>query len=60
MQLLAVQAFSLHPFSQSQVKKVNTQWRERFDFNQFPDTSSILEIEVVGKEGRRYEECYGQ
>uniref|UniRef100_A0A8C1G7P9 Multiple C2 domains, transmembrane 2b n=2 Tax=Cyprinus carpio TaxID=7962 RepID=A0A8C1G7P9_CYPCA len=46
--------------SKSQVKKVNTQWRERFDFNQFPDTSSILEIEVVGKEGRRYEDCYGQ
>ncbi|XP_073692519.1 multiple C2 and transmembrane domain-containing protein 2 isoform X2 [Garra rufa] len=46
--------------SKSQVKKVNTQWRERFDFNQFPDASSLLEIEVVGKEGRRYEECYGQ
>ncbi|KAL1271829.1 hypothetical protein QQF64_030845 [Cirrhinus molitorella] len=46
--------------SKSQVKKVNTQWRERFDFNQFPDASSLLEIEVVGKEGRKYEECYGQ
>ncbi|XP_050969789.1 multiple C2 and transmembrane domain-containing protein 2 isoform X2 [Labeo rohita] len=46
--------------SKSQVKKVYTQWRERFDFNQFPDASSILEIEVVGKEGRRCEECYGQ
>uniref|UniRef100_A0A671LA22 Multiple C2 and transmembrane domain-containing protein 2-like n=1 Tax=Sinocyclocheilus anshuiensis TaxID=1608454 RepID=A0A671LA22_9TELE len=46
--------------SKSQVKKVNTQWRERFDFNQFPDASSLLEIEVVGKEGWRYEECYGQ
>ncbi|XP_016140398.1 multiple C2 and transmembrane domain-containing protein 2 isoform X1 [Sinocyclocheilus grahami] len=46
--------------SKSQVKKVNTQWRERFDFIQFPDASSLLEIEVVGKEGRRYEECYGQ
>uniref|UniRef100_A0A671PI26 Multiple C2 domains, transmembrane 2b n=1 Tax=Sinocyclocheilus anshuiensis TaxID=1608454 RepID=A0A671PI26_9TELE len=46
--------------SKSQVKKVNTQWRERFDFNQFPDTSTILEIEVVGKGGRRYEDCYGQ
>ncbi|XP_026122472.1 multiple C2 and transmembrane domain-containing protein 2-like isoform X1 [Carassius auratus] len=46
--------------SKSQVKKVNTQWRERFDFNQYPDTSSILEFEVVGKEGRRYEDCYGQ
>ncbi|RXN30298.1 multiple C2 and transmembrane domain-containing 2-like protein [Labeo rohita] len=45
--------------SKSQVKKVYTQWRERFDFNQFPDASSILEIEVVGKEGRRCEECYG-
>ncbi|XP_042615477.1 multiple C2 and transmembrane domain-containing protein 2-like [Cyprinus carpio] len=46
--------------SKSHVKKVNTQWRERFDFIQFPDASSLLEIEVVGKEGRRYEECYGQ
>ncbi|XP_051506359.1 multiple C2 and transmembrane domain-containing protein 2 isoform X2 [Myxocyprinus asiaticus] len=46
--------------SKSQVKKANTQWRERFDFNQFPDGSSLLEIEVVGKEGRRYEDCYGQ
>ncbi|XP_067301301.1 multiple C2 and transmembrane domain-containing protein 2 isoform X2 [Pseudorasbora parva] len=46
--------------SKNQVKKVNTQWREKFDFNQFPDSSSILEIEVVGKEGRKYEECYGQ
>ncbi|XP_043101743.1 multiple C2 and transmembrane domain-containing protein 2 isoform X3 [Puntigrus tetrazona] len=46
--------------SKSQVKKVSTQWRERFDFTQFPDTSSVLEIEVVGKEGRRYEDCYGQ
>uniref|UniRef100_A0A672PE57 Multiple C2 and transmembrane domain-containing protein 2-like n=1 Tax=Sinocyclocheilus grahami TaxID=75366 RepID=A0A672PE57_SINGR len=46
--------------SKSQLKKVNTQWRERFDFNQFPDMSTILEIEVVGKGGRRYEDCYGQ
>ncbi|KAK7170873.1 hypothetical protein R3I94_000929 [Phoxinus phoxinus] len=46
--------------SKSQVKKVNTLWREKFDFNQFPNQSSILEIEVVGKEGRKYEECYGQ
>ncbi|TRY86721.1 hypothetical protein DNTS_031469 [Danionella cerebrum] len=46
--------------SKSQVKKINTQWRERFDFNQFPDSSSILEIEVLGKEGRKYEESYGQ
>ncbi|XP_077084008.1 multiple C2 and transmembrane domain-containing protein 2 isoform X2 [Siphateles boraxobius] len=46
--------------SKSQVKKVNTLWREKFDFNQFPNGSSILEIEVVGKEGRKCEECYGQ
>ncbi|XP_055031067.2 multiple C2 and transmembrane domain-containing protein 2 isoform X1 [Misgurnus anguillicaudatus] len=46
--------------SKSQVKKVNIQWRERFDFNQFPDGSNLLEIEVVGKGGRKYEECYGQ
>ncbi|KAK7176832.1 hypothetical protein R3I93_000928 [Phoxinus phoxinus] len=46
--------------SKSQVKKVNTLWREKFDFNQFPNQSSILEIEVMGKEGRKYEECYGQ
>ncbi|KAK9971391.1 hypothetical protein ABG768_024760 [Culter alburnus] len=46
--------------SKNQVKKINTQWREKFDFNQFPDGSSILEIEVVGKEGRKNEECYGQ
>ncbi|XP_051985701.1 multiple C2 and transmembrane domain-containing protein 2-like [Xyrauchen texanus] len=45
--------------SKSQDKKVNIQWRERFDFNQFPDASSLLKIEVVGKEGRRYEDCYG-
>ncbi|XP_052458625.1 multiple C2 and transmembrane domain-containing protein 2-like isoform X1 [Carassius gibelio] len=46
--------------SKSQGKKVNTQWRERFDFFQFPDASSLLEVEVMGKEGRRNEECYGQ
>lgn len=46
--------------SKSQVKKVNIQWRERFDFNQFPDGSNLLEIEVLGKGGRKYEECYGQ
>ncbi|KAG1959470.1 multiple C2 and transmembrane domain-containing protein [Pimephales promelas] len=46
--------------SKNQVKKVNTLWREKFDFNQFPNGSSILEIEVVGKEGRKNEECYGQ
>ncbi|XDV18731.1 hypothetical protein PO909_024368 [Leuciscus waleckii] len=46
--------------SKSQIKKVNTLWREKFDFNQFPNGSSILEIEVVGKEGRKNEECYGQ
>ncbi|XP_056605464.1 multiple C2 and transmembrane domain-containing protein 2 isoform X2 [Triplophysa dalaica] len=46
--------------SKSQIKKVKPQWRERFDFSQFPDGSNILEIEVMGKGGRKYEECYGQ
>ncbi|KAA0722887.1 Multiple C2 and transmembrane domain-containing protein 2 [Triplophysa tibetana] len=46
--------------SKSQIKKVKPQWRERFDFNQFPDGSNLLEIEVMGKGGRKYEECYGQ
>ncbi|KAI7814161.1 multiple C2 and transmembrane domain-containing protein 2 isoform X2 [Triplophysa rosa] len=46
--------------SKSQIKKVNPQWRERFDFSQFPDGSNLLEIEVMGKGGRKYEECYGQ
>lgn len=45
--------------SKCQVKKVNTEWRERFDFYQFPDASSLLEIEVVAKEGRKSEESYG-
>ncbi|KAI5607662.1 multiple C2 and transmembrane domain-containing protein 2 isoform X1 [Silurus asotus] len=46
--------------SKSQCKKSNPQWRERFDFNQFLDGSNFLEISVWAKEGRRYEECFGQ
>ncbi|KAL2088372.1 hypothetical protein ACEWY4_015271 [Coilia grayii] len=45
--------------SKSQAKKANPQWRERFDFNQFPHGPNILEVEVWSKEGRRYEECFG-
>ncbi|XP_056317043.1 multiple C2 and transmembrane domain-containing protein 2 isoform X2 [Danio aesculapii] len=45
--------------SKSQTKKVNTEWRERFDFYQFPDASSLLEVEVVAKDGRKSEESYG-
>ncbi|KAG7327350.1 hypothetical protein KOW79_008956 [Hemibagrus wyckioides] len=46
--------------SKSQCKKANPQWRERFDLNQFLDGPNFLEISVWAKEGRRYEECYGQ
>ncbi|XP_054625887.1 multiple C2 and transmembrane domain-containing protein 2-like isoform X4 [Dunckerocampus dactyliophorus] len=35
------------------------QWRERFTFNQFPESPSILEAELWSKEGRRTEECLG-
>nr|XP_057944774.1 multiple C2 and transmembrane domain-containing protein 2 isoform X3 [Doryrhamphus excisus] len=35
------------------------QWRERFTFNQFPESPSILEAELWSKEGRRSEECLG-
>lgn len=45
--------------SKSRSKKVITEWRERFDFYQFPDASSLLEIEVVLKDGRKSEESYG-
>ncbi|KAG5270040.1 hypothetical protein AALO_G00187960 [Alosa alosa] len=45
--------------SKSHCKKARPQWRERFDFNQFPDGPCILEVEVWSKEGRKYEECYG-
>ncbi|KAK6293962.1 hypothetical protein J4Q44_G00347920 [Coregonus suidteri] len=45
--------------SRNQPKKANPQWRERFDFNRFPDGPGVLEIEVWNKEGRKYEECYG-
>uniref|UniRef100_A0AAZ3RSC5 C2 domain-containing protein n=1 Tax=Oncorhynchus tshawytscha TaxID=74940 RepID=A0AAZ3RSC5_ONCTS len=37
--------------------KANPQWRERFDFNRFPEGPGVLEIEVWNKEGRKYEEC---
>lgn len=40
-------------------KKARPQWRERFDFNQFPGASQVLEIEVWSKEGRKYEDCCG-
>uniref|UniRef100_A0AAZ3QEG9 C2 domain-containing protein n=1 Tax=Oncorhynchus tshawytscha TaxID=74940 RepID=A0AAZ3QEG9_ONCTS len=43
----------------SRPKKANPQWRERFDFNRFPEGPGVLEIEVWNKEGRKYEECYG-
>ncbi|XP_042173039.1 multiple C2 and transmembrane domain-containing protein 2 isoform X3 [Oncorhynchus tshawytscha] len=45
--------------SRNQPKKANPQWRERFDFNRFPEGPGVLEIEVWNKEGRKYEECYG-
>lgn len=45
--------------SKCHCKKSNPQWRERFDFNQYLDVSSILELTVWSKEGRRYEESYG-
>ncbi|KAJ8417572.1 hypothetical protein AAFF_G00224150 [Aldrovandia affinis] len=40
-------------------KRVNPQWRERFDLNHFPGGPDILELEVWAKEGRKYEECLG-
>lgn len=46
-------------FYQNHCKKANPQWRERFDFNQFPSGHNILEVEVWSKEGRKYEDCYG-
>lgn len=45
--------------SKSLCKKANPQWRDRFDFNQYPDGPSILEVEVWSKESRRYEERLG-
>ncbi|XP_030620886.1 multiple C2 and transmembrane domain-containing protein 2 [Chanos chanos] len=45
--------------SKSQCKKANPQWRERFDFSQYPDGPNVLEVEVWCKEGRKYKECYG-
>ncbi|XP_028969941.2 multiple C2 and transmembrane domain-containing protein 2 isoform X3 [Esox lucius] len=46
--------------SRNQPRKANPQWRERFDFNQFPNGPGVLEVEVWNKEGRKYEECYGR
>ncbi|XP_060797029.1 multiple C2 and transmembrane domain-containing protein 2 isoform X2 [Neoarius graeffei] len=46
--------------SKSQCKKTNPQWREKFDFNQFLDGPNFLKISIWAKEGRKYEECYGQ
>ncbi|KAG2470520.1 MCTP2 protein, partial [Polypterus senegalus] len=40
-------------------KTANPQWREKFDFNHFHDSSSLLEIEVWGKEGKKSDECFG-
>ncbi|KAM9860593.1 multiple C2 and transmembrane domain-containing protein 2 [Aulostomus maculatus] len=45
--------------SKNHCKVSNPQWRERFTFNQFLDSPSILEAEVWSKEGRRTEECLG-
>ncbi|CAJ1048487.1 multiple C2 and transmembrane domain-containing protein 2 isoform X2 [Xyrichtys novacula] len=45
--------------SKSHCKVPNPQWRERFSFNQFLDSSDILEVELVSKGGRRTEECVG-
>ncbi|MBN3284404.1 MCTP2 protein, partial [Polyodon spathula] len=38
----------------------NPQWREKFDFNHFQERPAMLEIEIWGKEGRRFEECFGR
>ncbi|KAK6476994.1 multiple C2 and transmembrane domain-containing protein 2-like isoform X3 [Huso huso] len=38
----------------------NPQWREKFDFNHFQERQAMLEIEIWGKEGRRFEECFGR
>ncbi|XP_062404869.1 multiple C2 and transmembrane domain-containing protein 2 isoform X2 [Sardina pilchardus] len=45
--------------SKNHYKKARPQWRERFDFNQFPDGPYNLEVEVWAKESRRNEERYG-
>uniref|UniRef100_A0A6Q2XME5 C2 domain-containing protein n=1 Tax=Esox lucius TaxID=8010 RepID=A0A6Q2XME5_ESOLU len=42
--------------SRNQPRKANPQWRERFDFNQFPNGPGVLEVEVWNKEGRKYED----
>ncbi|XP_056135240.1 multiple C2 and transmembrane domain-containing protein 2-like [Lampris incognitus] len=41
------------------IKLANPQWRERFTFNRFLDGSSILELELCSKDGRKNQECLG-
>ncbi|KAI1904510.1 hypothetical protein AGOR_G00006390 [Albula goreensis] len=45
--------------SKNLCRQANPQWRERFDFNQFKDGPDMLEVEVLAKDGRKYEECIG-
>ncbi|XP_034041068.1 multiple C2 and transmembrane domain-containing protein 2 isoform X2 [Thalassophryne amazonica] len=45
--------------SKNQYKVTNPQWRERFSFNQFLDSTDIMEVELWSKEGRKTEECLG-
>ncbi|XP_064168736.1 multiple C2 and transmembrane domain-containing protein 2 isoform X1 [Anguilla rostrata] len=40
-------------------RQANPQWREHFDFNQFQDGPELLEVEVLAKDGRKFEECLG-
>ncbi|KAG9340749.1 hypothetical protein JZ751_020341 [Albula glossodonta] len=47
------------PSVQNLCRQANPQWRERFDFNQFKDGPDMLEVEVLAKDGRKYEECIG-
>ncbi|KAJ8417396.1 hypothetical protein AAFF_G00286230 [Aldrovandia affinis] len=45
--------------SKNLCRQANPQWREHFDFNQFQGGPDMLEVEVLAKEGRKYEECLG-
>ncbi|KPP77087.1 hypothetical protein Z043_103515, partial [Scleropages formosus] len=45
--------------SKNLCKQHNPQWREKFEFNHFPDGPDVLEVEVWGKEGRKYKESLG-
>ncbi|XP_053720837.1 multiple C2 and transmembrane domain-containing protein 2-like isoform X3 [Synchiropus splendidus] len=45
--------------SKNHCKVSNPQWREKFTLNQYPETSSVLEVDLWTKEGRRSEECLG-